>query len=101
MRMNVDNEINHPPHYCIGGGRETIEIIDEILGRLGCSTPDIGYCVGNAIKYICRFPFKGGAADLRKAAWYCNHAAEIIDASKLDRCEEFEGAGRNALGGSD
>jgi hypothetical protein len=30
----------------------------------------LGYIVGNIIKYVCRYPFKNGIEDLRKARQY-------------------------------
>jgi len=30
----------------------------------------LGFCVGNVIKYVCRYPHKGGIEDLRKARHY-------------------------------
>jgi hypothetical protein len=30
----------------------------------------MGFCLGNAIKYIWRADLKGGAEDLEKAVWY-------------------------------
>jgi hypothetical protein len=30
----------------------------------------LGYIVGNIIKYVCRYPFKNGIEDLRKARHY-------------------------------
>lgn len=31
---------------------------------------DLGYIVGNIIKYVCRYKFKNGVEDLRKARHY-------------------------------
>ena len=33
---------------------------------------DLGFCEGNAIKYICRYQLKGGTQDLDKAIHYLN-----------------------------
>jgi Protein of unknwon function (DUF3310) len=55
--------INHPPHYTSGG----IETIDFIEAK------ELGYNLGNAIKYIARAGKKGDALqDLQKAIWYLN-----------------------------
>lgn len=62
--------VNAPPHYRQGG----IECIDAIRAALG-QDAFIGYCQGNALKYIWRFRHKGGAQDLAKAVYYLN---EII-----------------------
>lgn len=54
--------INHPPHY---GGDTTYEAIKVIEAW------ELGFCLGNAVKYICRAGKKGDALeDLEKAAWY-------------------------------
>lgn len=53
--------VNHPPHYNKG----KIEVIDFIDDQR------LDFCRGNAVKYICRAPFKGSAMnDIDKAIWY-------------------------------
>ena len=54
-----------PDHYNQG----EIECIDAIESAL---TPEEfeGFCKGNIVKYVWRENHKGGADDLRKAAWY-------------------------------
>lgn len=55
------DEVNHPKHYnSHPSGVECIEI-----------TQHMGFCLGNAIKYIWRADEKDDAIkDLRKAIWY-------------------------------
>lgn len=54
--------VNHPPHY---GGDTTYETIKVIEAWA------LGFCLGNAVKYISRAGHKGDALeDLRKARWY-------------------------------
>jgi len=55
--------VNHPPHYTSHpSGIETIQI-----------TEHMGFCLGNAIKYILRAELKGKKVeDLEKAVWYIN-----------------------------
>lgn len=62
--------VNHPSHY---GGDTTYEAIKVIEAW------DLGFCLGNAIKYICRAGKKpradgnlvaGALEDLRKAEFY-------------------------------
>lgn len=55
--------VNHPPHYTSHpSGIETIQI-----------TEHMGFCLGNAIKYILRSELKGKKVeDLEKAVWYIN-----------------------------
>ena len=53
--------VNHPEHYKTGG----IETIDFIEGK------NLGYNLGNAVKYISRADHKGNRLqDLQKAQWY-------------------------------
>ena len=60
----VDN-VNHPPHYKTGG----IETIDFIEAK------DLGYHLGNVIKYVTRAKHKGNELeDLKKAQWYLERA---------------------------
>lgn len=53
--------VNHPPHYTSHpSGIECIQI-----------TEHMGFCIGNAIKYLWRADEKGNALeDLEKAKWY-------------------------------
>ena len=58
---SADDPINHPSHYQAG----TPEVIDVIEGW------NLGYRLGNVVKYILRSEHKDGAlADLKKAKWY-------------------------------
>ena len=72
---NSVDMVNHPPHYT-AGAIECIDAIREALGADGF----ISYCRGNAIKYLWRTGRKGnGAEDLRKAVWYANKAASVLE----------------------
>ena len=54
------DSINHPKHYTQHpSGVECIAI-----------TEHMGFCLGNAIKYIWRADLKNGVEDLQKAIWY-------------------------------
>ena len=59
------DHVNHPSHYTNGD----IECIDAIRAAL---TPEefIGYCKGNAIKYVWREKNKNGLEDMQKAKVY-------------------------------
>lgn len=53
--------VNHPPHY-VGHGIEPIEFIES---------HNLNFCLGSAVKYIARAPYKGNELeDLKKAKWY-------------------------------
>ena len=60
----VKEEVNHPPHYTVGG----IEVIDFIEAK------ELNFNLGNVIKYISRAGEKnlGPLKDLKKARWYLN-----------------------------
>lgn len=61
MSQSASDPVNHPAHYTRHpSGVECIDI-----------TEHMGFCLGNAIKYIWRAGEKGDATeDLRKAVWY-------------------------------
>ena len=54
----------NPSHYKQGG----IECIEAIKAATGDGF--IGYVWGNVLKYLWRWPKKGGVDDLKKARWY-------------------------------
>jgi hypothetical protein len=60
--VRMSNNVNHPSHYHAKSG---IEVIDAIEAW------DLGFSLGNAVKYIARAGHKNDRLeDLRKAAWY-------------------------------
>lgn len=65
--------VNHPAHYK-QGRFETIELIEEITK--GYKDGYVAYCVGNALKYLARAPFKHESPeeDLSKAKKYLEFA---------------------------
>lgn len=61
---NKHDLVNHPPHYKSKGGIESIDVIESF---------ELGFNLGNAIKYILRCENKGNKKqDLEKARWYLN-----------------------------
>jgi hypothetical protein len=66
-------QVDHPAHY--GGAENPYEAI-KVIEAWG-----LGFCLGNAIKYICRAGRKSDATatDLRKAMWYLNHEIERLE----------------------
>jgi len=71
MAVYADDMVNHPPHYKTGG----IETIDFIEAK------NLGYNLGNVVKYISRADYKGDRLEnLKKAQWYMNR--EVALASK-------------------
>jgi len=57
----MNDPVNNPRHYTEHpSGVECVQI-----------TEHMGFCLGNAVKYIWRADLKGNALeDLKKAAWY-------------------------------
>lgn len=64
--------VEHPKHY--GGEGDPYEAIKVIEAW------DLGFHLGNAVKYIRRFDEKGGLQDLKKAAWYLQREIERREA---------------------
>ena len=64
VKHNTCDAVNHPAHYTQGG----IECIDAIKAAVGSGFE--AYLVGNIIKYLWRYKYKGGAESLEKAEWY-------------------------------
>lgn len=61
--MEKNTSVDHPIHY--GGGDNPYEAIKVIEAW------DLGFNLGNSVKYISRAGKKGDAIeDLEKAAWY-------------------------------
>lgn len=69
--------VNHPSHY--GGADNLYEAIKVIEAW------DLGFCLGNTVKYISRAGKKYGAeelVDLRKARWYLDREITRREAEK-------------------
>lgn len=66
-KMVEHDPVNHPKHYT--GHPSGIECIQI--------TEHMGFCLGNAVKYIWRADLKNDAIeDLKKAVWYINREIE-------------------------
>ena len=73
--------VDHPDHY--GGGDNPYEAIKVIEAW------ELGFCLGNAVKYISRAHKKGTPLqDLKKAAWYLEREILNLEEKKKD---EFSG----------
>jgi prolyl-tRNA editing enzyme YbaK/EbsC (Cys-tRNA(Pro) deacylase) len=69
MALHGEDKVNHPSHYKVGG----IETIDFIEAK------NLGYNLGNVVKYITRADHKGNKLeDLKKAQWYLNRAVSKL-----------------------
>lgn len=68
---NINDPVNHPPHYTQG----KIEVADFIADQ------KLNFDRGNAIKYICRAGAKEKnkeIQDLEKAIWYIVHEIKTL-----------------------
>ena len=84
IRNSLKNsDVDHPRHYA----DTKIEVIDYIEDK------NLGFCLGNAIKYISRAGRKESAAmdtkqktiqDLKKAIWYITRRIEEIEKDLCD-----------------
>jgi Protein of unknwon function (DUF3310) len=67
----MNDTVNHPPHYTAG----KIECIDALeAAAAGHSNPFFAHLTLTAIKYLWRWPSKGGVESLEKAKWYIDRA---------------------------
>ena len=73
----MTDNVNHPAHY---GGEENLYEAIKVIEAW-----ELGFCLGNAVKYIARAGKKDPAKrieDLQKAAWYINHEIEGLQGKK-------------------
>ena len=76
MSDDLKEAVDHPSHY--GGADNPYEAIKVIEAW------DLGFCLGNVVKYISRAGKKPGEAmlkDLRKARWYLDREISRIEGS--------------------
>lgn len=65
--------VKSPNHYKLKSGRESIEILREVLTEDELK----GFYKGNILKYILRHEKKNGKEDLEKAKVYLNWLIEL------------------------
>ena len=68
------SNVDHPNHYQSETGLEVIDVIKAFTSEL---SGEEAFCIGNAIKYICRYSKKNGTADLEKAVWYLKRVISV------------------------
>lgn len=72
--MDYNDNITHPAHYCAGRLYEPIAVINDW---------DLGYNLGNTIKYISRAGRKDDALeDLKKARFYLDYEISMLEAEE-------------------
>jgi hypothetical protein len=80
-----DDVVNAPSHYQSGTGLEAINVIEAF---------ELGFRLGNAVKYILRAGKKGNRLeDLKKARWYLDREISSSPASRGDALSIIHGAG--------
>ena len=81
----MDN-VNSPSHYAEHCSVECIDMIRLALGTEGF----MAYCLGNAIKYLWRYKYKGGKEDVMKANKYIDWMQEGIDDLSLENEKSWD-----------
>ena len=71
----MKESVNHPSHYH-PDGIEAIDVIEDWK---------LGFCDGNALKYIARWQHKGGIEDLKKARWYLDRLISYLELPEQDQ----------------
>lgn len=75
VTVDMVNSPNHYKQYSSIDG-EVIDLIEEVEKAFPLG---LGYCIGNALKYILRAPFKGNMKqDLQKAIYYLERAVSKL-----------------------
>ncbi|WP_368900739.1 DUF3310 domain-containing protein [Oceanobacillus oncorhynchi] len=76
--LESNDNINHPDHYK-NSKFETIELIEEVVKHYDDGF--VSYCIGNALKYLSRAPFKHEEPleDINKAAKYLEFATNHLE----------------------
>lgn len=72
-RYKMTDAVNHPQHY--GGEDNLYETINVVEAW------ELGFCLGNAVKYISRAGKKTADAveDLKKARWYVDREIKRVE----------------------
>jgi hypothetical protein len=87
MARSSDVAVN-PAHYASLGEYAAVIVIREwSRWRCGLGLAPVGFCVGNAVKYIQRAGTKEGESemrDLEKAVWYLQSRIHELDDTKWD-----------------
>ena len=88
-RIPKADMVNHPPHYETSlPGVESIDIVEDFTKNLSGFE---GFCEGNVLKYLCRWKYKNGLEDLKKAQWYMDKLVSTVEKSdKKTRIERLE-----------
>lgn len=66
----------NPGHYKSKNGLEVIDCIEAFTEDL---TGIEAVCVGNILKYICRYKKKNGLQDVLKSRWFCEKLIKYLE----------------------
>lgn len=69
--LTKDDPVNHPKHYTQG----RIEVLDFIQDQ------NLPYLSSTVLKYICRYRYKNGVEDLKKAEYYLRRLIDEEDSN--------------------
>ena len=76
--MQKEDKVNHPSHYA--NTDLPAEVIDIIEPTIKNYPSEVGYHVGNVIKYLLRAPYKNNLKeDVAKAEVYLKRAKDILE----------------------
>lgn len=72
--------VDHPAHYAGDGEVECMDAINSMLAGYeeGDASMAVAYWCATALKYLWRWPLKGGRQDLEKAAQCVRYALDAI-----------------------
>lgn len=70
--LRSDDPVNNPMHYQ-AGGIECIDVIEAVTADMRGMD---AVCTANVLKYLWRWPKKGGIESLKKARWYLDRLIE-------------------------
>lgn len=78
--------INSPRHYRFAGF-EAIEIIEAVSRTI--VEPKWAFLNGNVLKYVMRWPRKGGLRDLKKARWYLDRLIADMETPRVPPSPDY------------
>lgn len=74
----MTEHVNHPNHYVACGGEREADGTSKYEAIKVIEKWHLGFCLGNALKYILRAPHKGTEKqDLAKAIWYLERKSDV------------------------
>ena len=72
LKVPAHDPVNHPAHY-VACGIECIDVIEAVTQDMRGMD---AVCTANVLKYLWRWPKKGGIESLKKARWYLDRLIE-------------------------